>query len=144
MIIEEVRYTKTGQIVAVIDGISCSFPDDVVEQKMRDPATDEFTGEVRLVSANPQRQIVLDWEAKGNTIEPYVDENLQPRIVLKRVIIDRLHALGKLEAAKAALDASSLYTRERWNARDGVYSNDPDTIALLSLIGVDVEAVLAE
>lgn len=68
----------------------------------------------------------------------------QPRLVLKRVIVDRLYAAGKLEAARAALDAQSLYTKERWNSRDAVFASDPDTIALLKAIGADVAAILAE
>lgn len=67
-----------------------------------------------------------------------------PRLVLKRVIVDRLYAAGKLDAARAALDASPLYTRERWNSRDAVYATDPDTIALLTAIGADADAILAE
>lgn len=68
----------------------------------------------------------------------------QPRLVPKRVIIDRLYAAGKLEVAKAALDAQSLYTQERWNSRESIYATDPDTIALLTAIGADPEKILAE
>lgn len=67
-----------------------------------------------------------------------------PRLVLKRVIVDRLYADGKLEIARAALDAQPLYTRERWNSRDSVYATDPDTIALLKAIGADPAVILAE
>lgn len=67
-----------------------------------------------------------------------------PRLVLKRVIIDRLQAAGLLGKARAALDAQDLYTRERWNSREGVFATDPTTIALLTAIGADVEAILAE
>ena len=66
-----------------------------------------------------------------------------PRLVPKRIIVDRLHAAGKLEAAKAALDAQPLYTRERWNSRDSVYATDPDTVALLKAIGADPDSILA-
>ncbi|WP_245273342.1 hypothetical protein [Phyllobacterium sp. UNC302MFCol5.2] len=69
--IEFARYMEAGQIFAIIEGMECSFPDDVSEQQVRDPETDEPTGETIRVSANPQRQMVLDWEAEGNTIEPY-------------------------------------------------------------------------
>lgn len=67
----------------------------------------------------------------------------EPRLVLKRVIVDRLFAAGKLDAARAALDARPLYVRERWNVRDSVYATDPDTIALLTGIGADPAVILA-
>lgn len=67
----------------------------------------------------------------------------QPRLVPKRIIVDRLQVAGKLEAARTALDAQTLYVRERWNARDSVYATDPDTIALLTAIGADPAIILA-
>lgn len=60
------------------------------------------------------------------------------------MIVDRLHAAGKLKNIRAALDASPLYIQERWNARDDVYSDNPDTVALLTGIGADVGTILAE
>jgi hypothetical protein len=64
-------------------------------------------------------------------------------LVLKSVMVDRLHAAGLLEAARTALDGASLYDRERWNTRDSVYSDDPTTIALLTAIGADPAVILA-
>ncbi len=71
MSVERAQYTENGQICAIIDGLECSFPDEVTEQHLRDPETDELTGETKLVSSNPQRQMVLDWQARGNSIDPY-------------------------------------------------------------------------
>ena len=65
------------------------------------------------------------------------------RLVPKRLIIDRLHAAGLLDIARKALDAADLYTRERWNARDAVFADDPDTIGFLRLIGADPIVILA-
>jgi hypothetical protein len=65
------------------------------------------------------------------------------RLVRRSVIVDRLQAIGKLEAARAALDAADLYSRERWNARAAVYADDPTAIALLRAIGADPDAILA-
>ncbi len=64
------------------------------------------------------------------------------RLVRASVIVDRLQAAGKLQAARAALDAADLYTRERWNARDAIYADDPTAIALLQAIGADPCAIL--
>jgi hypothetical protein len=60
-----------------------------------------------------------------------------------RTIVDRLEAAGKLEAARAALDAAPLYTRERWNNRPLVNADDPDANALLQGIGADPAVILA-
>ena len=49
--IESARYTKSGSIIAVIDGVEMAVPDDI---------------------ANRYRQMLAEWEAQGNTIEPYV------------------------------------------------------------------------
>jgi hypothetical protein len=65
------------------------------------------------------------------------------RLVRRSVIVDRLQAAGNLPAARAALDAADLYTRERWSAREAIYADDPTAIALLQAIGADPEAILA-
>lgn len=102
--IEFARYTEAGQISAIIDGMECSFPDDVTEQQVRDPETDELTGETIRVSANPQRQKVLDWEAEGNTIEPYSAPATIPDRVSRRQFRLQL------------IDARLLATVEGWIA----------------------------
>lgn len=63
-------------------------------------------------------------------------------LVPKSMIIDRLQAAGLLAAARAALDAADLYTRERWNTRDAVYADDATAIALLEAIGADPDQIL--
>jgi len=94
MSVESARFTETGQIYVVIDGMECSFPDDVTEQHIRDPETDELTGEVKLVSSNAQRQMVLDWQAEGNSIAPYTPpEPVAPDRVSSRqffMMLDKL------------------------------------------------------
>ncbi|TPL97306.1 hypothetical protein [Mesorhizobium sp. B2-3-10] len=71
------------------------------------------------------------------------EAQLPPRLVPKRVIIDRLHAAGLLEAAKAAIDAADLYTQERWNTRTDIYANDPTALAMLAAIGGDPAVIFA-
>lgn len=67
-----------------------------------------------------------------------------PRVLVpKYLIVDRLQAAGKLHAARAALDASDLYTRERWNTRDAIYADDAAALALLAATGVDSADILA-
>ncbi|HLL28965.1 MAG TPA: hypothetical protein VKT73_15115 [Xanthobacteraceae bacterium] len=65
------------------------------------------------------------------------------RLVQKTVIVDRLQTAGKLNAARAALDAADLYTRERWNARDAIYADDPTALALLQAVGADPNVIMA-
>lgn len=49
--IESARYTEYGSIIAVIDGVPMTVPDDM---------------------GNRHRQMIAEWEALGNTIAPYV------------------------------------------------------------------------
>jgi hypothetical protein len=65
------------------------------------------------------------------------------RLVPCAVIVDRLQAAGKLEAARAALDAADLYVQERWNARNAIYADDATAISFLRAIGADPDAILA-
>ncbi|TGQ19339.1 hypothetical protein [Mesorhizobium sp. M00.F.Ca.ET.217.01.1.1] len=67
-----------------------------------------------------------------------------PRLVPKRVIVDRLQSAGLLEAARAAIDAADLYTQERWNTRTDIFANDPTALALLEMIGGDPAIIFAE
>ncbi len=94
------------------------------------------------------------WTARGGTITRIDSEknlhavlraaNVPPyHLVPKRKIVDRLAAAGKLDAARAALDAADLYTRERWNTRDAIYSDDKTALALLKAIGADPATILA-
>lgn len=78
----------------------------------------------------------------GNT--GYLREPNSIRLLVpKRLIVDRLQAAGKLEAARAAIDTADLYTRERWNTRDSIYADDETAIALLAAIGADPAEILA-
>lgn len=67
----------------------------------------------------------------------------EPRLVRKALIVDRLHAAGKLEAALSVLNSADAYTQQRWLTRDSVYFNDPTLVAALTAIGADVAAIMA-
>ncbi|RWP88369.1 MAG: hypothetical protein EOR12_16795 [Mesorhizobium sp.] len=66
-----------------------------------------------------------------------------PRLVPKRLIIDRLYAAGLLAAAKAAIDGADLYTQERWNTRTDIFASDPTALAMLAAIGGDPDEIFA-
>jgi XkdW protein len=66
------------------------------------------------------------------------------RLVAKSLIISRLIEAGRIEAARAALEANaSAYAR--WWAPDkpAIYADDPEATALLQSIGADPAAILA-
>ncbi|TPM39572.1 hypothetical protein [Mesorhizobium sp. B2-3-4] len=79
----------------------------------------------------------------GATIAPYTAQPSPPRLVPKRVIVDRLYQAGLLDLAKAAIDAADLYTQERWNSRTDIYADDPTALAMLAAIGGDPEIIFA-
>lgn len=65
------------------------------------------------------------------------------RMVSKGVIVERLIAAGKIEAARAALATLSVADQERWNAKPAVYADDPRALALLTAIDADPAVILA-
>lgn len=88
-----------------------------------------------------------DLDSRGIKVEEVEDptppEQPSAGAVKKSTIIDRLYATGKLEAARQALDAADLYTRERWNTRTVILSDDPTANAFLVSIGADPAVILA-
>lgn len=55
--IENAKYTKQGSIIATIDGVEMTVPDDM---------------------ENRHRILLAAWEVAGNVIEPYVEPVLTP------------------------------------------------------------------
>jgi len=83
--IESARYTESGSIIAVIDGVQMSVPDDM---------------------ANRHRQMLVEWEAEGNTIEPYVPPPAPLRPLTSRQLRLGLVTNGiSLSSVEAAIDA---------------------------------------
>ncbi len=83
---------------------------------------------------------------EGLSFADYYAENKTPkRQVLKSVIISRLIDAGKIEAARTALDQDAA-AYARWWAPDrpAINYDDPDALALLTAIGADLDAILAE
>lgn len=68
-----VKYTSpTNVLVMMDDGTALSGKYENVVQKVRDPETDNLTGETIEVGTDTFSQTILDWVNAGNTIEPYV------------------------------------------------------------------------
>lgn len=108
----------------------------------------------RGVTATSDDETYTAWAAAGgiatridsmdSLIEVLRAANAPPyHSVPTRVIVDRLEQIDKLTAARAALDAADLYTRERWNNRQLIYADDPTAIALVQGIGADPAVILA-
>jgi hypothetical protein len=110
------------------------------------PATDQHPDAVRYVVTVANVAYVVD-AIGGEPTPEQVAAVLSPSplvsLVRKSVIVDRLQSAGLLVAARAALDAADLYTRERWNTRDAIYSNDPTALAFLASIGANAAEILA-
>lgn len=66
------------------------------------------------------------------------------RKISKALVHQRLIEVGKMAAAKAALDADAV-AFGRWFAPgfDEVYADDPDALALLKAIGADAKVIMA-
>ena len=117
--IESARYTETGSILAVIDGLQMTVPDDM---------------------GNRHRQMIAEWEALGNTIEPYTEpaptvQDLLDYLGRKRVEVeeggivvngipvatDRLHSQVKITAAYVKAMADPEYQVTNWKVAPGVF-----------------------
>jgi hypothetical protein len=60
---ENVKYTKFGMISAIIDGNVVLIPDD---------------------PRNRYREMISEWESKGNVIAPYIHENTREEVNIER------------------------------------------------------------
>lgn len=94
-----------------------------------------------------QKRIAAEWTAE--VIEAYRIATADPepetrRLVDRRTIIERLDKADLLDLAEAALLSAPAITRWKWNtAGEGVYADDPETLAFLKAIGADPESILA-
>lgn len=92
---------------------------------------------------NADWRVYQAWVAAGNTPDPADVPESERRMVPKGVIVERLIAAGKIEAARAALAQISVADQERWNAKPAVYADDARALALLRAIGADPAVILA-
>lgn len=65
------------------------------------------------------------------------------RYVPKYTILRRLQDDGRLATAFQAFDQLSREKRELWHAAQDIWSEDPDTLALLRAIGADPDVIMA-
>ena len=93
--------------------------------------------------ANADWRAYQDWLAAGGSPQPAEQPPAPRRLIEKGVIVERLIAAGKIEAARAALAQISVADQERWNAKPAVYADDARALALLRAIGADPAVILA-
>lgn len=70
-------------------------------------------------------------------------EQMPTRYVRKLLILDRLVAAGRFEAAMAALGGPGQLAYERWQAAADIAADDPQVRGLLAAIGTDADEILA-
>ncbi len=129
--IEHAKYTEHGSIVAIIDGVEMTVPDDM---------------------ANRHRVMLAEWEADGNVIAPYVEPVLTPEE--KRERMPNLTArqlrlgllfLGKLAGVPVAIAALPSPEKEQaqieWDYASEFRRLHPLIVQLIPILGLTDEQV---
>lgn len=121
MIVESAKYTESGSIIAVIDGVEMTVPDDM---------------------GNRHRQMIAEWEAQGNTIEPYVPPPPQvPAAVSMFQARAVLMAHGLYDTVDAALKAAGGVHLLAWEYATEVRRNSPLVADMARQLGLTDEQV---
>ena len=119
--IESARYTKSGSIIAVIDGVEMTVPNDM---------------------GNRHRQMIAEWEAEGNTIEPYVPPpEPVPSAVSMFQARAALLAAGLYEAVDAAIQQAGGVNLVAWEYATEVRRDSPMVQAMAQQLGLTDEQV---
>jgi hypothetical protein len=102
MEITSASYTERRSIHTVIDGVEYDIPDEIYDQELRDPETDELTGEVVRIAGNDMRRLILEWENAGNVIGPYVPKPAPLNsIISDRQFFQQLAIMGLITEQEA-------------------------------------------
>lgn len=110
------KYTEQGSIVATIDGMEMTVPDDM---------------------GNRHRVVLADWEADGNTIAAYVPPPLPiPQVVSRFQARAALHIAGHLPAVEAAIEAADPLTQMAWQDAQEFRRNSPTILAMATALGL--------
>lgn len=113
-------YTAHGAIDATIDGIRMVVPDD---------------------AGNRHRQLIAAWEAKGNTIPPYVPPPPSPAPYrLYRSALVRRLTNAEAASLEVLLNSEEPYLRLLYNSSDYFMSDD----ALFAYLATVLEEALGE
>jgi len=119
--IESARYAESGSIIAIIDGVPMTVPDDM---------------------ANRHRQMLAEWEAQGNVIEPYVPPpEPVPSAVSMFQARAALLAAGLYEAVDAAIQQAGGVNLVAWEYATEVRRDSPLVAAMAQQLGLTDEQV---
>lgn len=95
-------YTQLGSIDATIDGIRMTVPDDM---------------------GNRHRRMIAEWEAEGNTIQPYEPPAPGPYQLFRSTFVARMDP-DEAEALESAMLAEGAKLRLLYQSVDYFMSND--------------------
>jgi hypothetical protein len=119
--IESARYTEYGSIIAVIDGVQMSVPDDM---------------------GNRHRQALAEWEAQGNAIEPYVEPpEPVPQVVSMFQARAALINAGLYDTVDAAMQQAGGVNLIAWEYATEVRRDSPLVQAMAAELGLTNEQV---
>lgn len=104
---------------------------------------DRSTWRVQLAEGASAGDVAVAQSAAQATIDAFIEEPGR-RKVLKSVVVARLIAANKIDAAFAALNANK-GAFARWFSPDhpAIYADDPEALTLLQAIGADPAVILA-
>ena len=129
--IKSAKYTEHEAIIAVIDDLEMTIPDDM---------------------ANRHRIMIAEWEADGNTIEPYVEPVLtpeekrqrMPNLTARQLRLGLLH-LGKLAGVPVAIAAlpepEKSQAQIEWDYASEFRRLHPLIVQLIPILGLTDEQV---
>ena len=119
--IESARYTESGSITAVIDGVEMTVPNDM---------------------ANRHRRRLAEWEALGNVIEPYAPPpDPVPQVVSMFQARAALMAAGLYETVDAAMQQAGGVNLIAWEYATEVRRDSPLVQAMAAELDLSSEQV---
>ncbi|MEN5298365.1 hypothetical protein ABE530_08420 [Brucella sp. TWI559] len=128
--VESAKFTSTGLILAIIDGLEMTVPDDM---------------------NNRFRVMIAAWEAEGNTINPYVAPPIPLPNLSARQLRLGLLSLSKLAAVDTAInqlpEPAKSEAKIEWEFASTFRRDHPLIIQLIPILGLNdgqVDAVWME
>lgn len=121
MVVTSAKFNQYGMIVAIIDGIEKTFADEMI---------------------NPDRVLVSEWEAAGNTIEPYVAPPASiPQVVSRFQARAALHLAGLLPDVETAIAAADPLVQMAWADAQEFRRDSPTIVAMAGALGLSESEV---
>lgn len=114
--ITSAKFTEQSSIIATIDGQEMTVPDDI---------------------GNRHRAMIAEWEAEGNTIEPYIAPPPPvPQVVSRFQARAALYGAGLLDDVETAIATSDPLVQMAWADAQEFQRNSPTILALAGVLGL--------